>query len=378
MIYPNSNLPTVSQSWGRAIQKGIETLEATVKTNEINNKARDAQLQANYVQTNKNIQDIKFALTSSGIAVTGVNEIKNAIYVPGTTKIDGSAIQTGTLSATTINGGTINSTVAITGVTITGGTIKSANSGRHVEIAGTDMKFYDSSGNYSGRISAAADGRSSTVEVNTTSGSGLIAYNGGVDINGPGTNISSGNNGNGSILLLASNGIDANGAFHALSTASVASTLTVNGACDFNGGYARVGNGYLQVPDTRTRSTTGGLAVFVASNGTYHVGSSSRRFKQDIANYSVDYNSFLSINPVTFRYKSEVEEVGESAGTTVGFIAEELEELGLTEYVVLDEKGDPFGINYSNMVVALKDIVTKQDEMIKSLTARIEALESKV
>jgi len=48
MIYPNSNLPTVSQPWGRAIQKGIETVEATMKSNEVNNKARDAQLEASY------------------------------------------------------------------------------------------------------------------------------------------------------------------------------------------------------------------------------------------------------------------------------------------------------------------------------------------
>ena len=83
------------------------------------------------------------------------------------------------------------------------------------------------------------------------------------------------------------------------------------------------------------------------------------------------------MNPVTFRYKSEVEEVGDSAGTTVGFIAEELEDLGLTEYVVLDDEGKPFGINYTNMVVGLKGILAKQDEMIKSLTARIEALETR-
>jgi hypothetical protein len=108
------------------------------------------------------------------------------------------------------------------------------------------------------------------------------------------------------------------------------------------------------------------------------VGSSSRRFKQDILDYTVDYNAFLAMRPVSFRYKSEVEEVGESAGTTVGFIAEELQDLGLDEYVVLDDDGDAFGINYSNMVVGLQGVIAKQDEMIKSLTARIEALESKV
>ena len=381
MIYPNSNLPTVSQAWGRAVQKGLETLEATVNSNDINNRARDAQLQANYVQTNKNIQDIKYALTSSGIAVTGVNEIKNAIYVPGTTKIDGGAIQTGTLSATKISGGTIDATVAITGVTITGGTIRSASSGRHVEIAGTDMKFYDSSGNYSGRISAAADGRASTVEVNTTSGSGIIAYNGGVDINGPGTNISSGNNGNNSILLLASNGVNVSGAFTTSSTANIQGTLTTTGGTWSSGSLINNG-GYMQCPDTRTRSATGGLAMFVASNGTYHVGSSSRRYKTDIENYEVDVDALLSIQPIRFRYKSEVEEVGDAAGYTTGFIAEDFDEAGLTEYVVYSEDKDgqmiPEGIQYEKLCVGLQTVATKQQQTIESLIARIEALESKV
>jgi hypothetical protein len=385
MIYPNSNLPTVSQAWGRAIQKGIETLEATVNSNDINNRARDAQLQANYVQTNKNIQDIKFALTSSGIAVTGVNEIKDAIYVPGTTQINGSSIQTGTLSASKITTGTLSGDRitggTITGTTITGATLSTSGS-RHVEVSGTNVNFYDSSGNYSGKISAAADGRSSTVEINTTSGSGIIAYNGGVDINGPGTNISSGNNGNGSILLLASGGVDVSGALRTTSTAAVSGTLTVSGSCDFNGGYARVGNGFLQVPDTRTRSTTGGLAMFVAPNGTYHVGSSSRRYKTDIENYSVDIDKLLSMQPITFRYKSEIEEVGDAAGYTTGFIAEDFDDAGLTEYVVYSEDKNgqmiPEGIQYEKLCVGLQTVAAKQQQTIDSLIARIEALESKV
>jgi hypothetical protein len=84
------------------------------------------------------------------------------------------------------------------------------------------------------------------------------------------------------------------------------------------------------------------------------------------------------MRPVTFRYKQEVQEVGDSAGTTVGFIAEELDELGLDEYVVLDDAGDPMGINYSGMVVGLQGVIAKQDQMIKALEARITALESKV
>jgi hypothetical protein len=46
MVYPNSNLPTASQPWGKAIERDLERIQATVTSNEINNRTRDAQLMA--------------------------------------------------------------------------------------------------------------------------------------------------------------------------------------------------------------------------------------------------------------------------------------------------------------------------------------------
>jgi hypothetical protein len=48
MVYPNSNLPTVSQPWGREIQKNLETVQSQFLSERTNNTARDAQLQASY------------------------------------------------------------------------------------------------------------------------------------------------------------------------------------------------------------------------------------------------------------------------------------------------------------------------------------------
>lgn len=392
MVFPNSNLPATAQPWARDVQKRIEKVESNVKANELNNTARDVQLDNNYKRIDTTVNGLivadaaaATALAQANTAIDGVTDIVNTIYVPSTQTINGAVVATGTLSASKITTGTLSGDRitggTITGTTITGSTIATAGT-RHVEVSGTNVNFFDSSGNYSGRISAAADGRASTVEINTTSGSGVIAYNGGVDINGPGTNISSGNNGNGSILLLASGGVDVSGALRTTSTASVTSTLTVGGSCDFNGGYARVGNGFIQVPDTRSRSLTGGLAMFVAANGTYHVGSSSRRYKTDIENYAVDINKLLSMQPVTFRYKSEVQEVGDAAGYTTGFIAEDFDDAGLTEYVVYSTQEDgskiPEGIQYEKLAVGLHSVISSQQETINSLISRIEALESKV
>jgi hypothetical protein len=363
------------------VQKRIETVESEIKANNINNTARDVQLENNYKRIDRTVNGLIVADAAITIAVDQAQDAADAAAAAAATANSAATTANNAINAIT-SLGTPGSSTTVNASNIIGGTLKTATSGRHTEITSTQVNFYDGSGNYSGKISAAADGRSSTVEVTTTTGSGIIAYNGGVDINGPGTNISSGNNGNGSILLLASGGVDVSGALRTTSTAAVSGTLTVSGSCDFNGGYARVGSGFLQVPDTRTRSTTGGLAMFVAPNGTYHVGSSSRRYKTDIENYSVDIDKLLSMQPVTFRYKSEIEEVGDAAGYTTGFIAEDFDEAGLTEYVVYSKKEDgteiPEGIQYEKLTVGLHSVISSQQSTIDSLIARIEALESKV
>lgn len=50
--FPDSNLPADSQRWGREIQYRLDALEKTVQSNQINNIARDRQLQSNLDRTN--------------------------------------------------------------------------------------------------------------------------------------------------------------------------------------------------------------------------------------------------------------------------------------------------------------------------------------
>jgi hypothetical protein len=373
MAFPVSNLPSASLPWGREVEKQISTLVTSSAANEVNNTARDNQLAASYNRLDAAV----IGLVASDIRIDG------AVADAAAAAADAAdAAATANTAINAITGlGTPGSSTTVNASNIIGGTLKTATSGRHTEITSTQINFYDGSGNYSGKISAAADGRSSTVEVTTTTGSGIIAYNGGVDINGPGTNISSGNNGNGSILLLASAGVDVSGAFRTTSTANISGTLTTPGGTWSSGSLINNG-GYMQCPDTRSRSTTGGLAMFVASNGTYHVGSSSRRYKTDIENYEVNVSALLSMQPITFRYKSEVKEVGDAAGYTTGFIAEDFDEAGLTEYVVYseDENGAmvPEGIQYEKLCVGLHTVAVQQQQTIESLISRIEALEAKV
>jgi hypothetical protein len=60
---------------------------------------------------------------------------------------------------------------------------------------------------------------------------------------------------------------------------------------------------------------------------------------------------------------------------TAGFIAEELEEVGLDLFVTRDEQGRPEGVSYDRLTTALLLLVKKQQEQIDDLTQRVAVLE---
>jgi hypothetical protein len=126
-----------------------------------------------------------------------------------------------------------------------------------------------------------------------------------------------------------------------------------------------------------TSSIGSASTLSVASSGLVGRATSSRRFKQNIENLSVDVLSVLSVMPKKFKYTTDIEQYGDNAPVAYGFIAEELHELGLTEFVDYDELGDPFSIEYSKYVVALQAVVKYQASQIKSMGDRLDALEGK-
>lgn len=75
MVYPNNNLPVASQPWGKAIQKDLEALQAKVASNEVNNKARDEQLNAAQQRLSSQVTSIA---ELAGQAVTTANAAAGA------------------------------------------------------------------------------------------------------------------------------------------------------------------------------------------------------------------------------------------------------------------------------------------------------------
>jgi hypothetical protein len=297
-----------------------------------------------------------------------VNEIKNAIYVPGTTKIDGGSIQTGTFSASKITGGTIDANLVevknlnadkITTGTLTGVTIQTATTGQRAVIGSTQINFYGPSSG-GGAIFGNTDGG---ISIQNSSGSYLLR----ADPNG--ASISGG----GQAVAISNGRVDLTAALTYVSgSLSAGATSTTS----------LTASGIVSASDTYSRNVQSGRIMYVASNGTYNCATSSARYKQDINPYVVDLNKFFQLEPVSFRYRMAVEQFGEQADVAHGFIAEQAAEVGMDEFVDFQDDGNgnlrPDNFRYIDFTAAMYGVIKSQQQTIESLTARIEALESKV
>ena len=110
-------------------------------------------------------------------------------------------------------------------------------------------------------------------------------------------------------------------------------------------------------------------AIGYDANGDLKNSSSSLRYKHDVKTYGKGLSELMQLRPVTFKFNGEDR-------TNAGFIAEEIDALGLEEVMLYDEEGRPDGVLYANMVALLTKAIQEQQEIIDSLKARLDALEN--
>lgn len=110
--------------------------------------------------------------------------------------------------------------------------------------------------------------------------------------------------------------------------------------------------------------------VYVGNTGLLYRSTSSLKYKQDVEDMSYGLNDVLGIRPVTFAMKN-------STDTTrfAGLIAEEIDALGMPEFVQYAEDGAPDAINYGNMVALAFKAIQELNAKFEALVARVEALE---
>src|SRR5438093_4268443 len=106
-----------------------------------------------------------------------------------------------------------------------------------------------------------------------------------------------------------------------------------------------------------------GVAVIVDADG--HLGTvvSSERFKDNIQPMDETSEAILSLKPVTFRYKHELDPHGIPQ---FGLVAEQVEKVN-PDLVARDEQGKPYSVRYEAVNAMLLNEFLKEHRTVQEL-----------
>jgi uncharacterized coiled-coil protein SlyX len=114
-------------------------------------------------------------------------------------------------------------------------------------------------------------------------------------------------------------------------------------------------------------SMASGRAVYVNSDNKIGTLVSSRRFKDEIKPMDTASEAILALEPVTFRYKKEIEPDG---AIMFGLIAEEVEQVD-PDLVTRNEKGEAEAVRYEAVNAMLLNEFLKEHRKVQELEATV-------
>jgi len=120
----------------------------------------------------------------------------------------------------------------------------------------------------------------------------------------------------------------------------------------------------------KTVASGTGVAVRIDSTGKLGTVLSSARYKETIKPMGKTSEAILALEPVTFRYKKELDADGV---TQFGLIAEEVEKVN-PDLAVRDEEGKPMSVRYEAVNAMLLNEFLKEHRTVEELERQIEAL----
>jgi hypothetical protein len=195
-------------------------------------------------------------------------------------------------------------------------------------------------------------------------GLGGIAYNGASIYLPPSGNVGIGASGPLSLLQVGSIG-NASVRFGTSSTTNTSATYSfVAWNTSGNDILGARGDGLVYAPYIYSTFTTGAAAnMGIDSAGGFYRSVSSIKYKKNVENYTKGLAEVMQIRPVFYNSINEKED----GILYAGLIAEEVHELGLTEFVQYAKDGTPDALAYQNMSALAFKAIQEMNTKISQL-----------
>jgi hypothetical protein len=104
------------------------------------------------------------------------------------------------------------------------------------------------------------------------------------------------------------------------------------------------------------------------------VATSSKRFKEDIKPMAKASEAVFALEPVTFRYRKDIDSAGRSQ---FGLVAEDVEKIN-PDLVVRDNEGKPYSVRYDQVNAMLLNEFLKEHKTVQSQGETIARLEKQL
>jgi hypothetical protein len=126
-------------------------------------------------------------------------------------------------------------------------------------------------------------------------------------------------------------------------------------------------------PITYANTNAAAANVVIDSNGWLYRSTSSRRYKDDIQPYEPPEGALDGLHPVSYVPKDPT--IDQEGRRYAGFIAEDVDALGLKEFVGYDPEGRPDELYYAHMAALLVAELQAVRRRLASVEARLIQLE---
>ena len=138
--------------------------------------------------------------------------------------------------------------------------------------------------------------------------------------------------------------------------------------------FSIVTPGRIQSDASYSLTTSSSANVHIGSNGLLRRSTSSARYKKDIIDATWGLADVLKLRPKTFKSNATGEDADDK--TYGGFIAEDVHDIGLTNFVEYNDSDQPDAIHYGNMVSLLTKAIQELNTKITTLETKVAALEA--